>query len=219
MQPVSKHAKKKKKSQNTDSIPEIEGLDTQAAIQLLGNATFYMEILKDYYQLIDSKTAILKESLLAEDWNRYTIEVHALKSSSKQIGAMELSGIAAELEAAGKNMDLKYIQDNNDFLLDKYHALQDILRNIFPDTPEETPKESLEAMPKDLLLDSFLQIEDAISNLDTDALENIIQQLNQYHHPPKHQKIVTKLAKAVDGFDFETCEQLLAEWKTLANPK
>ena len=34
--------------------------------------------------------------------------VHAVKSSSKTIGAVELSGIAAMLEAAAKDGDLKY---------------------------------------------------------------------------------------------------------------
>lgn len=219
MTPVSGHTKKKKKAEANQELPHIEGLDVNAAVQLLGDASFYMEILRDYYNLIDQKTAIINESLDAQDWNRYTIEVHALKSSSKQIGAMELSGIAAELEAAGKNMDIKYIQDNNGLLIEKYHVLQNTLKGIFPKEKAESAKHSLESIPKSLLLDTFTQMEEAISNLDTDVLEGIIEMLKDYRHPPKQQKILKALASAVDGFDFETCEQLLSEWKTLANSK
>ncbi|MBE5877751.1 MAG: response regulator [Lachnospiraceae bacterium] len=218
--PASGTPKKQKKATASQELPHIEGLDVQAAVQMLGDAEFYMEILKDYYQLIDQKTSVIMESLQSEDWNRYTIEVHALKSSSKQIGAMELSGIAAELEAAGKNLDLKYIHDNNELLISKYHLLQDTLKKILPAKETKNAKASksnADTIPKNLLLSSFAQIEDAISNLDTDALEAILGQLGDYHYPAKQEKLLIKLKEAVDGFDFEACEIYLAEWKTLAN--
>ena len=44
-----------------------------------------------------------------EDWTNYTVEVHALKSSSKQIGAIALSDKAAALEKAGNARDSLFI--------------------------------------------------------------------------------------------------------------
>ncbi len=217
--PVSGRAKKKKQTNSAQELPHIEGLDVHAAVQLLGDAAFYMEILKDYYHLINQKTTVINEALKAQDWNRYTIEVHALKSSSKQIGAMELSGIAAELEAAGKNLDLKYIQNNNTHLIKKYHQLQDTLKAVFPTKEPDVQAQALEAIPKELLLETFARMEESITNLDTDALEGALALLQSYHHPPKHQKLLKELTAAADGFDFETCEQLLTNWKTLANLK
>lgn len=217
MMPVSQMTKKKKKTSPAQPLPHIEGLDVTAGVQMLGDIDFYMEILKDYYQLIDSKIAILSSTLQNMDLERYTVEVHALKSSSKQIGAMELSGIAAELEAAGKSLDLQYIQDNNELLLQKYKKLQDTLKNVFPEKEAKTPKSKANTISKDLLLDYFAKMEDAISNLDTDELEAIIEKLKEFQHPAKQQKFLTKLSDAVNVFDFEACEQHLIEWKDLAN--
>lgn len=211
---------RKKKSSLAHPLPHIEGLDVIAAVQMLGDVDFYMEILSDYYHLIDQKIQVISGALAGQDWERYTIEVHALKSSSKQIGAMELSGIAAELEAAGKTLDIKYIQDNNELLLQKYRQLQNTLHKVFPKKSIKAAKASKNntpVIPKELLVTSFEQMEDAISNLDTDALCTIIEKLKEYQHPAKQQKLLSKLSDAVEGFDFEACEQHLNAWKALEN--
>jgi HPt (histidine-containing phosphotransfer) domain-containing protein len=42
----------------------------------------------------------------------FTTQVHALKSVTASIGAMDISALAAGLEAAGKTGDMAYIQEN-----------------------------------------------------------------------------------------------------------
>jgi HPt (histidine-containing phosphotransfer) domain-containing protein len=57
----------------------------------------------------------------------YTISVHALKSAAANIGAEELSNAAKELEAAGNQADLGYIEAHNSQFLT---ALESLLDNI-----------------------------------------------------------------------------------------
>ena len=73
----------------------IEGLDTNAALKLLGSEKLLWAVLKDYYQVIRKKADRIKQLEQKEDLKNYTIEVHALKSASRQIGAIELSSIPA----------------------------------------------------------------------------------------------------------------------------
>ena len=47
------------------------------------------------------------------DTRNYTIKVHALKSSSRIIGAAELSSLAKDLEAAGDKMDWEFIKTHH----------------------------------------------------------------------------------------------------------
>ena len=47
------------------------------------------------------KAAEIERYFEAEDWENYTIKVHALKSSARLIGAMNLSDRAKDLEACG----------------------------------------------------------------------------------------------------------------------
>ena len=76
----------------------IDGLDSATAIRMIGSDKLYLKILNEYYRNIRNNHDQLQIALSNEDWSDYTIKVHALKSSSKQIGAMDLSEKAAKLE-------------------------------------------------------------------------------------------------------------------------
>ena len=68
----------------------IEGLDVQKAMAFLGNEELFWSVLKEYYRVIEKKCALIQEYEQKEQWKDYTVEVHALKSASRQIGALDL---------------------------------------------------------------------------------------------------------------------------------
>ena len=100
----------------------------EAAMKLLGTEKLFWAVLKDYYQVIEKKANSIKQLEEAEDWHGYTIEVHALKSASKQIGAMELSEKAARMEKAGNEQDALLIHQCTDELLEQYLGYLEILK-------------------------------------------------------------------------------------------
>ena len=57
----------------------------------------------------------------------FAIQVHALKSAARLIGAEELS----ELETAGREGNIQRIKDGTDEILDKYLRLYERLGEIF----------------------------------------------------------------------------------------
>ena len=67
-----------------------------------------------------------------DDLENYTIKVHALKSSSRQIGAMELGDKAEALEKAGHNEDWDFIRSNTSDTLALYKELLNELKKTFP---------------------------------------------------------------------------------------
>lgn len=67
------------------------------------------------------------------DIRSYTIEVHSLKSTSRQIGADHLSGLAARLEKAGNYNDAEFIRANTDELIVQYHAVRGLIAPVFPE--------------------------------------------------------------------------------------
>ncbi len=66
---------------------------------------FYDMILKEYGTKASDKKKELCSFYEAKDWDNYTIRIHALKSTSKMIGAMDLFETAKDLEAASKAKD------------------------------------------------------------------------------------------------------------------
>ncbi len=55
-----------------------------------------------------------------EDYANYTIFVHALKSTSKMIGANKLSEMARKMEEAGKKAEIDYIRGHYDEMIMEY---------------------------------------------------------------------------------------------------
>lgn len=62
-----------------------------------------------------------------EDWENYHIQVHALKSTSKSIGATDLSEQARELEMAAKAGDAAYLKEHHAGCMEAY---RDILGKV-----------------------------------------------------------------------------------------
>ena len=80
----------------------------------------YYEILEVYVRKGEEKRVQINSYAETEDWKNYIIEVHALKSTSLSIGAVELSELAKKLELAGKAGDYDIIVKENDALSELY---------------------------------------------------------------------------------------------------
>lgn len=65
-----------------------------------------------------------------KDFKNYTIFVHALKSTSKMIGANELSEMARKMEQAGKEDNTQYILDNYDAMIKEYSKIVDEIKDF-----------------------------------------------------------------------------------------
>lgn len=65
----------------------------------------YIEVLKTAMEEGRRKLPIIRRSMEKRDYERYHIEVHALKHAMLAIGAMELSALSAEQERAVKEGD------------------------------------------------------------------------------------------------------------------
>ena len=110
----------------------------------------YRSILHDYAQSAFEKLKNLSDYRAAEDWNNYTIIVHAVKSTSKTIGAAELSEMAQRLEAAANEGNAEVIRQNHNAMMDKYAAVVAAIRETDPDieAPAESGEEAIEFAPE-----------------------------------------------------------------------
>jgi len=111
------------KSIKSESI-KIEGIDTAKGVFLSGGTlTSYLETLSIYYKDGLEKISEIEACLESANLDLYTIHVHALKSASANIGAYELSEIAATLEKAGERRDTEYIELHTPILLAALKAM------------------------------------------------------------------------------------------------
>ena len=199
---------KKREDKQAANI-SIEGLDVLEAMKLMGNETLFWAVLKEYYRVIDRKYAMIQEYEQTEQWKEYTIEVHALKSASRQIGAMELAAMAEQMEAAGNAKDAILIHQTTPGLLERYMRYKEILAPYFP---EQEKEQTVGEAGRDEIEEFFVQLKEAMDNLDMDAMEEVILKMSKYSYPGGQKECFDNLRNAVADIDTEKCEEIMMDW-------
>lgn len=129
---ISKQEVKEAKEQMTEDVTDVPAdapimerlsfLDTEKGLAYCGeNEELYMQIIRSY--LNNTRYEELESYYKAEDWNNYRIQVHALKSTSLTIGAIELSNMAKKLELAAKEEDSAFLKAHHNEMIAKYMEL------------------------------------------------------------------------------------------------
>jgi len=89
----------------------------------MNDKDFYKSLLMQYVVESKAKKKAASEAYANKDWSAYAILLHALKSTSKMIGAMQISEEAKGLEMAAKENKEEYILLNHDKVLLMYKEL------------------------------------------------------------------------------------------------
>lgn len=205
-------SKKKQAADSEPELPKIEGLDVEGAVRMLGSQKVFWSILKDYCRLIPQKTELIKQYLEKEEWRNYTIEVHAMKSSSRQIGAKELAKKAELLEKAGNALDTDTIRSDTGAALEEYEHYYEILKPYFE---EEKSASGTEELTDEVLAEIFEDMESAIDELDIDMLEKAVHRLDAYKLNDLSEIYYNRMCKAVDDMDSYACEDIMKEWREM----
>lgn len=162
----------------TEEEIQIEGIDVCEGIKNLGNKEFLFELLGDYCNLIDSKALKIEKYLEDDRIKDYTIEVHALKSSSRLIGAKELSEQFRYLEELGNAADIEKILKETPKVLTHYRSYKTFLAP-FAAKQEREKKE----VPKEEVKMYLRGIQEAIEGFDLDTADAAMEKLEECRLP------------------------------------
>ena len=202
---------KESDNQEVKDILVIADLDTTGAIKLLGSEALYMNVLRIYYESIDSKANRIKQLYEAKDILGYTTEVHALKSSSRQIGAMELGELAFTLEKAGKNEDIHTIERYTDKLLTDFLAYKEILKP-YVDNSDNNDSQSGDVTTDSDLAPIFEKLISAIELFDFEAIEEISSELENLSYSGSSKNKFNELKDAISVTDLDECVTIINNW-------
>ena len=100
----------------------IEGIDYEAGLAQYQMKKIYDRILGTYLrtvpEILDTLAAFSEEGL-----KDYIITVHGLKGASYGVQANHIGDLAKELEFAGKDGTVAFIEENNQHLIDETNRL------------------------------------------------------------------------------------------------
>ena len=95
----------------------------------MNDVDFYHKLLETYIK--GDKVQKLEEQFAKEDWKEYRVLIHAVKSTSKTIGADEVSERAKELEEAIKKEDISFVRTHHSEVMKLYEkVLTEIKQSI-----------------------------------------------------------------------------------------
>ena len=124
------------------------GIDTAEGLKYcMGDMEFYQSLLRQFASEEKEKSPLMGRYYESSDWYNYEILVHALKSTAKMIGAMDLSDKAKALEMAAKEKREEFIRENHYETMSLYSDLAKGLRELLPEEKKED--EVLEFIPED----------------------------------------------------------------------
>lgn len=189
---------------------DIKELNTQSALSLLGSEDLFWTVLKEYYCTIDKKSRTIEDHRQSERWRDYTIEVHSLKSTSKQIGADLVSGLAAEMEKAGNDGNIELINQKTDEMLCEYRKFKDILQPYFPDCDVSEPDKNSSPEKTAEMLE---QMHEALENFDVLQIDEVVEKMSQYVYPEGQKEYFERLEQAAGESDIDSCYEIIEEWK------
>jgi CheY-like chemotaxis protein len=191
---------------------QMAGIDVTAAMDYAcGDADLYREVLSDYRDTIHEKADVIEGAVADRDLERYTIEVHSLKSTSKSIGALKLSEQAAELESCGNAGDWETILEKTSGLLTKYRELYDIIAPYSRD--KEPQDEAKKEFDSEAVMGLLGQLSACMEEFDSIRGEEIVNQLSEYAYEAPMDDYMEQIGKAMNNFDYDTCKQVSMTWQ------
>ncbi len=184
-------------------VPEryssLSGIDPAEGIKNCGSVKDYESLLEIFYRSLESKSEELEKLYNAGDRTNYTIRVHAFKSSARLIGASQFADDAQALENAGKNGDTEFIRSHHAPLMEKSRQLSSILKPLFE---KKLSGDKINA-DKSVAHDFTQRLAEAAENMDIDALEEIISEMEQYEFEPSFKEKFDEALRYCDNFDYD----------------
>lgn len=170
----------------------IGNLNCEKGLAYCGGKTAYLGILAECCKGYKDTKKLLDDLYESKDWKNYCIQIHALKSSMRSIGADDCGELAAELEKAAKDGNYDYILAHHikamEFYTDVIHM---IAKSEFVDFDESNLMEesvdnvadAMERLPEieyAELVDCKSKFEEAAFELDVEKMSALLDYMMQY---------------------------------------
>ena len=185
----------------------INWINFDNGIDNCGGTEEYREALEIFLNTSELWIKEIRDFYENEDWDNYTIKVHALKSTAGIIGVMSLSHLAEELEEAGKNGNISRIDEKTASLLEMYAECSSGLGDALGQAAADKKKKPV--ISADMLAEAYEMLGGYALRMDYDNMESVINDLETYDVPLSEKDRYDKLRELWLKMDFKGISALL----------
>ena len=142
---------------------------------------------------------MILNSLESKDYESFTITVHALKSNSKMIGAMQLGKEFEELETAARNGNTEAVEKNTKPALDLY---DDLIAKLSPiDSLGEV--HAADEISAEIARETADRLLEALDDFDDDLSKELVSKLSGYPFRMTQKEKLKEASEYIDDFLYD----------------
>ncbi|MCL2025862.1 MAG: transporter substrate-binding domain-containing protein, partial [Leptospirales bacterium] len=171
----------------------IPGVDTAKGLVMTGGtAEGYRQVLSIFRKDAQERLPLLQTAPETDTMPLFITQLHALKTASASIGAKEVSGLAAELEAAGKAGNIALIREKLPDFANRLAKVAEEIRLWEISAGEPAKPENLETQEQNLstTLPFLVKLTVALGSQNVAEIDRILNELN-------HKSLNTKIKEAL----------------------
>ncbi|MCR5734200.1 MAG: Hpt domain-containing protein, partial [Lachnospiraceae bacterium] len=186
-------------------LSDLPDVDVKTGIKNCASIDGYLSVLSVFHQTAKDKADEIENLFLKGDIENYTIKVHALKSSARILGASSLSGLAADLEDAGKRKDTEYIKDNGGKLLKMYRDLDAGLSRL------DRADDNLQRIEAGAMKEAYQTISEIAQSMDYELMDDMLKNLHVYDLLEADRQRVAEIERKLADLDWDGIIQITGE--------
>lgn len=205
---ISNFEHEKELSEEFKWIESVDSISVEAGIKACGGAMIFIMSLLLFLDTIDDNAKAIANAYEVKDRSLFAVKIHALKTSARIIGAEKLATICADLEAAAKKDDIKFIDDNYDKLMEEYLSYK---TKLAPLSSYSTGLggEFKEPISQEELKDAYAAIGEYADHMDYDAMQAAIEELVRYRLSPEDSEKIQAVDKAYRNLEWNRIPEIL----------
>lgn len=148
-----------------EQLKHLSFLDVNTGLSYCGGSMeFYREMLTAFVE--NSRLQGLLTAFDSKDLNAFRVDIHALKSASLTIGAVDLSNQCRLLEHAAKNWELSYIREHTGETMEDYQQVMQGIRQVLKESCQQSGESAAPASQASFRRDAdILIVDDDMINL------------------------------------------------------
>ncbi|MBO4347341.1 MAG: hypothetical protein J5840_06860 [Lachnospiraceae bacterium] len=183
------------------------GLDTKAGLDYTGGEEKYISAVQRYYKNYEKNKAKVEEYYSNKDFESYMITVHALKSNSRMIGAMDLGKEFEYLENAARERDYPVMASKT---LDTLKNYEELIKKLSPigqmdkvSAAGEISAEVAKATADELLV--------ALDDFDDELSKKLAAKLSGYPFRITQRDRLQDAIGLIDDFMYDEAAEIIKE--------
>lgn len=173
------------------------------------NLDNYYEMADIYVKTADKIAPSLDDYIANNDCDNFRIKIHAIKSSSKNLGAVKLSEDAQRLETAAKNLDIEKIKGSWPGFKKSWFETVEVLREVCPEKKTNEIDENSKIEDNDAVKDLVFRMSKALSEYDLDTAEEMADKLKGYKMSHEKVKLIDDAVLAMGEFNYDEAVEYL----------